>query len=112
MGGPRFAHRLAYEFSKGLIPEGKTLDHLCRVRHCVNPDHLEPVSRGENVLRGVSPSAINARKTHCSKGHDYNEENTKYLRRGNRRCRICHRQSEARRQKLLKSGGVSSAQPS
>lgn len=64
----KVAHRGVYELLVGPITE-KTLDHLCRVRSCVNPDHLEPVSYQENILRGEGASAVNARKTHCVQGH-------------------------------------------
>lgn len=64
------AHRLAWELFRGPIPEGLEIDHLCRVRACVNPDHLEPVTSQINCLRGVSPLAANAKKTHCPRGHE------------------------------------------
>lgn len=64
------AHRVAYEFYRGPIPEGMKIDHLCRVRCCVNPWHLEPVTDKENVLRGVGISAAYARRTHCKNGHE------------------------------------------
>lgn len=63
------AHRFSWESLNGPVPEGLVLDHLCRVRHCVNPEHLEPVTNGENILRGIGPAAINKRKTHCKRGH-------------------------------------------
>lgn len=63
------AHRLVYEAMVGLIPVGLELDHRCRVRHCVNPAHLEPVPKRVNILRGEGPTAANARKTHCINGH-------------------------------------------
>lgn len=56
--GSRYAHRVSYERSNGPIPDGLTIDHLCRTTLCVNPDHLEPVTHRENVLRGMSPGAI------------------------------------------------------
>src|SRR5512146_2388745 len=68
-GKNRTVHRWLYQRIMGPIPAHLTLDHLCRVRHCVNPGHLEPVSRGENVLRGESPSAQANRQTTCSEGH-------------------------------------------
>lgn len=78
------AHRVAYELLVGPIPEGLTIDHLCRVRNCVNPAHLEPVTFAENVRRGAA--AI----THCPHGHEYTEANTLHQ-RGRRNCRTCRR---------------------
>ena len=77
-GRMRSAHRLAYEEYVEPIPEGLTLDHLCRVRNCIAPDHLEPVTNKENLLRGFGVSAINARKQECVKGHPFSEQNTRY----------------------------------
>lgn len=88
-GRPRaLVHRAAYEIIERPIPVGMTLDHKCRVRSCWNSDHLEPITNRENVLRGISFSAINHRKTHCDHGHEFNTLNT-YLWRGRRSCRIC-----------------------
>jgi len=85
----RKAHRVAYELVKGEIPAGLTLDHLCRVRNCVNPDHLEPVSNYENLMRSpIAPAAVHARTTHCPQGHPYDEKNTRWY-RGWRYCRTC-----------------------
>jgi hypothetical protein len=86
------AHRWLYEHRVGPVPEGMELDHLCRNRACVNPDHLEPVAHVENVLRGVSQWALNAAKTHCVKGHPYTPENTARQANGGRRCRTCQRE--------------------
>lgn len=84
------AHRVVYELLVDEIPDGLTLDHLCRNPSCVNPDHLEPVSHRENVLRGESPPAQLAKRTHCKNGHPYDEKNT-YIWPGanTRHCRIC-----------------------
>src|SRR5690554_6462185 len=68
------AHRAAYQLLVGPIPDGLDLDHTCRVRRCVNPDHLEPVTHRENLLRGASFAAVNAAKTHCPHGHEYTPE--------------------------------------
>jgi len=87
---PRRAHRRMYEHTKGPIPDGLTLDHLCRNRGCVNPDHLEPVTRGDNFLRVEGHTAMNARKTHCKVGHPFNGANTYISERG-RSCRTCSR---------------------
>ena len=93
-GVARSAHRYAYEVMVGSIPEGLELDHLCRVRHCVNPDHLEPVTHAENMRRAVSPRGLdnwNGAKTHCPNGHPYNGANL-YEYRGRRYCKACRRE--------------------
>lgn len=80
---------VAYELSVGPVPDGLTLDHLCRVRHCVNPTHLDPCTIGENVGRAPTcPTTINANKTHCVHGHEFTVENV-YAYRGKRYCRAC-----------------------
>jgi len=94
-GGYFYAHRYVYEQEVGPIPDGLTLDHLCRNRACVNPDHLEPVTMRVNTLRGETITARNAAKTRCDKGHEFTPENTMRKPDG-RRCRVCQRASEAR----------------
>lgn len=91
------AHRASYEFLKEEIPKGLVIDHLCKVRNCVNPDHLEAVTLVENTMRGDCPWAINARKTHCSNGHEFSDKNTKKDSRGNRRCIQCAKEEGLRR---------------
>jgi hypothetical protein len=91
------AHRYVYEALIGPIPEGMTLDHLCGHPSCVNPEHLEPVTLRENVLRGTkNPTALNARKTHCKYGHEFTDENT-WIYRGYRHCRECRRREDRKR---------------
>jgi HNH endonuclease len=86
----RFLHRLAWEKWNGKkMPEGMQIDHLCRNRACMNPNHLEAVSPRENTLRSpTSPPAINARKTECKHGHALSETNTR-VDQGKRSCRKC-----------------------
>lgn len=86
-------HRLMYEWFVGPIPDGRVPDHLCRVRHCGAPAHLEAVTQHENTMRGVSPSAVNATKDACDDGHDFTPENT-YVWRGQRHCRTCRRNTD------------------
>jgi hypothetical protein len=88
------AHRWAYEYLVGPIPDGLDIDHLCRVRRCVNPDHLEPVTRIENVRRGYS-STHQRVKTHCPQGHPYVGWNL-LVDHGRRRCRTCTNERERR----------------
>lgn len=85
------AHRWAYLRWVGAIDADLELDHLCRTRRCVNPAHLEPVTRKENVLRSQNPTAINARKTHCVNGHEFTPTNT-YRWRASRMCIACRQQ--------------------
>lgn len=98
--GPRnvMAHRYAYEALIGPIPDGLTIDHLCRNKACLNPWHLEPVPNGVNIRRGG-----NAVKTHCPRGHEYRAENT-YLYRGSRYCRTCQNDQRRERRARARAG--------
>ena len=102
------AHRVAYELLVGPIPHGLVIDHLCRNRACVNPDHLQPVTIQTNTLRGVSRQAVHARRTHCPQGHPYDKVNTMLhpvasASRGvryERNCRECRRRRRHERYQL------------
>lgn len=82
-------HIVMFTFFKGPVPEGLELDHLCRVRPCGNPDHVEPVTHQENIRRGET-GIVNRSKTHCHKGHEFTPENTRKI-KGGRSCRQCSR---------------------
>jgi hypothetical protein len=106
------AYRWAFEHFRGPIPEGFEPDHVCRLRACVNPFHLEIVTRAVNVLRGESPVAKNARKTHCKRGHAFRADNIYYDRDGHRQCKACCRlrnalQYRKHRQKRLAQAAMS-----
>jgi len=91
----RSAHRASYEHFKGPIPKGMQIDHLCGIKCCVNPEHLEVVTRSENVKRAWQPAMESKRiKTHCPNGHLYSLENLVpgQLKRGKRSCLICDRE--------------------
>jgi hypothetical protein len=91
------AHRVSIEHYKNMtIPKGLTVDHLCRVRHCVNPEHLEIVTGRENTLRGIGPSAMAARQGFCKRGHQLGGDNV-HPGRTDRSCKACHYQNYLRR---------------
>ena len=83
------SHRFSYELYKTKIPYGMVIDHLCRNRKCVNPDHLEIVTTRENILRGTSFAARNAAKTHCIRGHELSGSNLYVTPDNRRQCRQC-----------------------
>jgi len=86
----RAAHRIVYEhYKQKKIGEGLQLDHLCRIRHCVNPDHFEEVTPSENTMR---QNHFERNKTHCPQNHEYNEENTRITGQNKRICRVCDRE--------------------
>lgn len=95
------AHRLSFVLAGGEIPDRYVLDHICRVRNCVNPEHLRAVTNKFNILAGISASAVNARRTHCKNGHEFTPENTR-ISRGARICRTC----DCAKQRRAKSARV------
>lgn len=99
-------HLVAYRTLVGRVPDGLRLDHTCRIRHCVNPAHLEPVTQKINILRGVGTSAQHARKLACHLGHAFDVENTRIEIRKDgsvrRICRKCHRDKERTRRAAVR----------
>lgn len=96
------AHSFAFKCHVGPVPDGLELDHLCRTRCCVNPAHLEPVTRRENTKRGTAGHHMRG-KTHCSKGHPLDEVNTYWRSNGNRSCRICERLKRRRHRRARRA---------
>ncbi len=99
-GKRNYGHIISYELHKGPVPEGLQIDHTCKVKCCVNPDHLEAVTSGENTRRGpcgkkeTNPGGKYwAAKTHCNKGHPLSGENLIVHPNGWRSCRECRRRS-------------------
>jgi len=94
------AHRFAFEVNRGKIPDGLQLDHLCRNRACVNPEHMEIVTSRENTMRGFGFTSLLAKRTHCKNGHEFTPENTR-MRKSARVCRICQRNYRNKSRKKL-----------
>lgn len=93
-GKTHAAHRLSWTLTGHTLTPGMTLDHLCRNRICVRPDHLEEVTNVANILRGSGSPAQNARKTHCPYGHPLSGENLYVRVTGRRQCKACRRQQQ------------------
>lgn len=97
-GKQQGSHRVAWMMLNGAVPDGLVIDHICRVRNCVNPEHLRAITFVQNVMCGEGPCARHKRKTHCTNGHELTEENV-HLRGGGkwRSCRICERAADKRK---------------
>lgn len=96
-----YVHRYAYNVLVGEIPPELIIDHLCRNRSCVNPEHIELVTQRENILRGIGLAAQGSVATHCPQGHPYDDQNT-YIYQGRRYCRACGRQRTSNYEKRTK----------
>jgi hypothetical protein len=90
-------HRTVYEQLVGPVPSGLEIDHLCRVRCCLNPEHMEPVAKRVNILRGEGACAVHARKVTCVRGHPLSGENLEIEGGKFRRCKQCRRDGQMRR---------------
>lgn len=90
----KMAHVVCYKIHRGDYPDGLELDHHCRVRSCINPDHLEPVTKLENMRRA---RVLMAPKTHCKNGHLFTPDNIYSYGDGRRHCRNCIKDASAKR---------------
>jgi len=101
---PELSHRIAYYLVSGPMPRELEIDHLCRNRLCVNPSHMELVSKRVNILRGECHAANNKRKTHCKSGHELTELNIYTVSLPKRKCKFCARARSARKYEKMKNG--------
>lgn len=101
----RYAHRVAYEATHGPIPDGLVVDHICNVRRCVNPDHLQLLTSQENIDRSQHPMILRRLEDRCVRGHDLSDPAVVYIRpdNGRRACRKCYRVRYEQRRDAIKS---------
>lgn len=99
-------HRVSYLLFRGSIEDGLTIDHLCRNRKCINPEHLEPVDQRTNVLRGETIAADNISKNFCIRGHSLSGDNLVIRKDGNRECRECRRRRSKEYRERIRNGGT------
>lgn len=98
-GGTNRAGRIMYILTKGEIQKGLELDHICNIRRCINPDHLQPLTRQENQSFAISYGST---KTECKNGHEFTEDNTYIPKDGERCCRTCNRERQRERTRRLR----------
>lgn len=104
-GGMRaYPHRVSYREFVGEIPENMSIDHICKNRKCCNPKHLQVLSIKENILLGSGVAAKNSKKTHCDRGHAFNEFNTRIAASGKRSCKVCKLITSAKRKLEIEGG--------
>lgn len=105
-GKKKMVHRVMYEELVGKIPNGMVIDHKCRIPGCWNPSHLDVVTQAENVFRGFSPHANNARKSACDRGHPFDGKGFRLEPQPGgkvmRRCLICRRDRDRLRKRLAR----------
>ncbi len=96
----KLTHRIVYEEHIGSIPKGKEIHHICGNRACMNVEHLQLVTRRQNVLMSSNFAAVNSKKTHCPQGHEYNEKNTYTDSKNCRHCRVCTKLNKRKERQL------------
>lgn len=111
-GNKEKAYRFSYSIFNGALKEGLVIDHLCRNPRCVNPEHLEQITNGENIRRGINPISENYKKTQCNRGHPFNVGNT-YIRKDGkgRMCKACRKVNQSNFQGKQKDKLAQSVHP-
>lgn len=103
-----YVHRLSYELFVGPIPEGLTIDHICRNTGCLNPAHLRAVTQRDNTVKygKTGACAVNSRRTYCKNGHPFDSNNTRVRHNGHRQCKTCNRHHDRERYRRRKNAGL------